>query len=81
MAVAHYVGQVYEDPPLEEYLQSLYCSLWWHVPDSHAEIIPKYQHYSLSIYWTKGRVGLLQKESKKHILSFSTGPTGAIGLA
>lgn len=61
-------------------LTALYQAMIGEQPSRGNDSVPKYLHYNLSMYWTKGRVGLLDKE-KNHILSFSSASTMSIGLA
>lgn len=42
--------------------------------------LPKFTHYTLSVYWGKARVGLVEKAAKRHLLSFSSSGSGRIGL-
>ena len=60
-------------------LTALYQAMVGEQPSRQNDLVPKYSHYNLSMYWTKGRVGLLDKE-KNHILSFSSASTQRIGL-
>jgi len=60
-------------------LTALYQAMVGEQPSRQNDLVPRYLHYNLSMYWTKGRVGLLDKE-KNHILSFSSASTHRIGL-
>ena len=71
------VGALYNDEARWTSFSALYNSMMAAQPTTQNDV-PKFKHYSLSMYWTKARVGLLQ--GKHHVLSFSSASTGRIGL-
>ena len=58
-------------------LCNLFTGMYGDITPSNA---PKLTHYTLSMYWKKGRVGLVHKPTKKHVLSYCSAGTGKIGL-
>ena len=71
------VGALRNDSERWTSFNALYNSMMGVQPTCPNDV-PKYKHYSLSMYWTKARVGLLQ--GKHHCLSFSSASTMRIGL-
>ena len=72
------VGELRNDAERWSSFNALYDSMIAEQPSRQNELVPKYKHYGLSMYWTTARVGLLQ--GKNHVLSFASAGTKRIGL-